>query len=108
ELKNFDLIIGLAGLKKMKTKLDLENLKITFGGPTTMESLSLNYIVENEKHQAQVDALMKTNKTIDKSLPYTTRIIATIRTKDDKLIWSKQYPYRIADHEFVNQQIDEL
>lgn len=48
------------------------------------------------------------NESISEKLPFTTMIEATIRTKTDEPIWTKQYPYPYADEEFVDSEIKKL
>ncbi len=51
---------------------------------------------------------MKANENISHTLPFTTTIQATIRTQTEDPIWTEQYPYRVADHDFVNKEIERL
>lgn len=48
------------------------------------------------------------NKINSETLPYTTTIDATIRTKNNEPIWTKQYPYPYPDKEFVDNEIQKL
>lgn len=51
---------------------------------------------------------MQRNELIYPNLPFTTRIEATINTKNDDPVWVKQYPYPMSDHEFVTKEIERL
>lgn len=51
---------------------------------------------------------MQKNESISENLPFTTTIEATIRTKTDEPIWTKQYPYPYSDKEFVDNEVQRL
>ncbi|GBP11681.1 Retrovirus-related Pol polyprotein from transposon opus [Eumeta japonica] len=65
------------------------------------ETSNINYTIGNDMYRERIDKLMKENNG-------TTTVEATIRTKTDEPIWTKQYPYPIADNDFVNREIDRL
>ncbi|GBO99955.1 Retrovirus-related Pol polyprotein from transposon gypsy [Eumeta japonica] len=71
------------------------------------ETSNINYTIGNDMYRERIDKLMKENNGIG-PLPFTTTVEATIRTKTDEPIWTKQYPYPIADNDFVNREIDRL
>lgn len=50
-----------------------------------------------------ISELMRKNKQISETLPFTTTIEATIRTVNEEPIWTKQYPYPYSDKEFVDK-----
>lgn len=51
---------------------------------------------------------MQKNEFIYPTLPFTTRIEATINTKNDDPVWVKQYPYPMSDHDYVMSEIKRL
>ena len=67
---------------------------MTFTVNRKEEVVNINYIICNDAYREKIDKLMKDNNGI-RSLPFTTTIEATIRTKTDEPIWTKQYPYPI-------------
>lgn len=42
------------------------------------------------------------------SLPYNTKIKATIRTTDEEPVWCRAYPYPMSANDFVNKEIERL
>jgi len=44
----------------------------------------------------------------NETLPFNTFVIATIRTSDDKTVYSKLYPHPMGASEFVNREIADL
>ncbi|GBP04334.1 hypothetical protein EVAR_68161_1 [Eumeta japonica] len=96
------MILGLEGLKNLQADVNLRDMTLT-----TISSASqpkLNHIVGEEKYRQEIDRMMKENNGIG-PLPFTTTIEATIRTKNEDPIWTNQYPYPIADNEFVNKEM---
>lgn len=51
---------------------------------------------------------MRINEQISETLPFTTTIEATIRTKTEEPIYTKPYPYPYSDKEFVVNEIQKL
>lgn len=111
-LGEYDMILGIRGLRKVDAVIDTKSYKLTYtkkAHETTEESF-VNYIV-NEEVEADflgiVERLMKRNNA-NETLPYNTNIFATIRTINDEPTWSKQYPYPMSASSFVNSEIERL
>lgn len=68
----------------------------------------INFTVNNPQYEEDIRKLMIRNVQISISLPFTTTIQATISTHTEETLWTKQYPYPIADNDFVNKEISEL
>lgn len=111
KLNDFDMILGETGLRKMKAHLDFASYKLHYFVPKKAqvdETQVLNYINDNPNYAGDIEKLMVKNETVYETLPFTTKIEATIRTVNDNPVWVKQYPYPVADHDFVNQEIEKL
>lgn len=106
ELVDYDMILGEQGLREIKARIDFFEYKIYYKKP--IFSHKINYTNDCPKYEKKVDDLMKQNKFISENLPYTTKIEATIRTKTEEPIYTKQYPYPYADKEFVDKEIQKL
>lgn len=100
-----DLILGLQGIIVLNALIDIRNMTLTVG--RRKESNRINYTIGDDMYKERINMLMKENNGIG-PLPFTTTIEATIRTKTDDPIWTKQYPYPIADNDFVNREIKRL
>lgn len=51
---------------------------------------------------------MRINEETNPILPFTTTIEATIRTKTEEPVWTKQYPYPFSDNNFINKEINKM
>lgn len=67
----------------------------------------INYTLNDKKYRKQIEKIMK-NDTADKFLLFTTKMKASIRTKDSSPNWTKQYTYHYSDDEYVNKEIEKL
>lgn len=106
ELNDYDMILGEQGLRQIKAIVNLFEYKIYYQKPIT--SHRINYTNDCQKYEDEIEKLMQKNKLISETLPYTTTIEATIRTKNEEPIWTKQYPYPYTDKEFVDKEIQKL
>lgn len=68
----------------------------------------INYTINNNEFKDNVDELMKTNNNTSENMPFTTIGQASIKAKSKDLIWIKQYPYPMCDHNFVRKEIEKL
>lgn len=107
DIQSFDMILGYEGLKVLNAEINFSNMTLTT--ISSVESIQkINYIIgENNIYKADIDRLMKINNSIG-PLPFTDTIEASIRTTNDNPVYVKQYPYPIADNEFVNKEIQKL
>lgn len=62
-----------------------------------MEEIESDYRIVIEK--------LVTNTNANESLPCNIKVFATIRTTDDKPIWSKPYPYPMTAANFVSSEM---
>lgn len=95
ELNDYDMILGEQGLRQIKAKIDLFEYKIYYQKPLKKPIYyqKINYTNDCSNFETKINDLMQKNENISKKLPYTTTIQATIRTKTDNPVWTKQYPY---------------
>lgn len=111
-LEDYDMILGLCGLRKLNAKVDFMSLQLLYKRNEDIESQAkenkIYYTNDNEKFNNEIDEIMHRNELISDNLPYTTTIEATIRTKTEEPIYTKQYQYPYSDNEFVNNEIQEL
>lgn len=105
ELDEHDMILGEQGLKQMNAIINFSEYKIYYDNP---KSHKINYTNGYQRYESEILKLMRENEAISEKLPFTTTIMATIRTKSDEPIWTKQYPYPYADKEFVDNEIKNL
>ncbi|GBP97607.1 Retrovirus-related Pol polyprotein from transposon gypsy [Eumeta japonica] len=107
-LKDFDAIIGYKGIKELNAKIDLKKMLFVIRNEE-VEYLKINYLMNDkyEKYKIRINELMKGNHGIG-PLPFTNLLEATIRTITEDPIYTKQYPYPIADNEFVNKEVKRL
>lgn len=103
ELSEYDMILGKQGLTQMKTTLNFSEYEICYHKPREHK---INYDYPN--YEKEISQIMKQNENISETLPFTTTIQATIRTKNEEPIYVKQYPYPYADKEFVDVEIQKL
>lgn len=105
-LIDYDMILGEQGLRQIKAQINLFEYKIYY--QKQFASHKINYTNDCSIYENEISNLMKTNEQISETLPFTTTIEATIRTKDEEPIYTKQYPYPYADKEFVDIEIQKL
>ncbi len=109
ELNEFDMILGEQGLRLIKGEINLFDYSLKYQKKVAgKKEPFINYTVDNAKYEEEIKEVMKANENISDTLPFTTTIQATIRTQTEDPIWTKQYPYPVADHDFVNKEIDRL
>lgn len=120
-LKSFDGIVGYDFLHKIGAQLDLEKGVIRYDG--TEERLlyffcrDVNHIAIDNKFvppdvRKEFDSILENRQKVfadsKESLPYNTKVVATIRTTDNEPVYSKAYPYPMASAQFVNKEISDL
>lgn len=111
KLLDFDLILGEHGLRQVKAQINLFEYKLYYSIPKSNKTIipqKLNYTNDNPTYAGQIEELMQKNENVYATLPFTTTIQASIRTKTDEPIWVKQYPYPVSDQDFVNGEIERL
>lgn len=125
DLTDFDMILGEQGLRQIKAKINLFEYKLYYKKQVTSDkpnytndctknecmsltSNKINYTNDCAKYEREIKHLMKINEQISEILPFTTTILATIRTKDDEPVYTKQYPYPYSEKEFVDSEINKL
>lgn len=106
ELIDYDMILGEQGLRQIKASINLFEYKIYYKKQTF--SHKINYTNDCLRYDNEIKDIMGENENISETLPFTTTIQATIRTKNNEPIWTKQYPYPFADKEFVDNEIQRL
>lgn len=105
-LIDYDMILGEQGLRQIKAQINLFEYKIYYQKNSNMHKI--NYTNDCSKYENEIDNLMEINEHISETLPFTTTIEATIRTKNEEPIYTKQYPYPHSDKEFVDNEIQKL
>lgn len=106
ELNDYDMILGEQGLRQIKAKIDLFEYKIYYKKPIVLHKI--NYTNDCPEYESEIVSLMQKNLNISDTLPFTTTIEATIRTKNEDPIWTKQYPYPYSEKDFVDSEIKKL
>lgn len=106
ELNDYDMILGEQGLRVLKAEVNLFDYSLKY--KKRIEEQKINYTLDNESYNKEISQIMQRNDYISESLPFTTTTEASIRTQSDDPIWTKQYPYPMADHEFVKSEINKL
>lgn len=99
------MILGEQGLKQINAVLDFSKYIMYY---QNLKKHKINYTNNCPRYDDKISELMEQNNLISEKLPYTTMIQATIRTKTEEPIWTKQYPYPYADREFVDKEIQNL
>lgn len=105
---NFDLILGMDGLRRIHAKIDLMSFKLSYKSIINIQTI--HYSIQTnvrEQIKNEIDRLILKNNN-SPSLPYNTSVIAEIRTMNDCPIWTKQFPYPMSSNDFVNNEIDTL
>lgn len=106
ELFDYDMILGDQGLRQIKANLDFFVYKLYYHRPNIQHKI--NYTNDNSEFKNEIAHLMQKNENLSENLPFTTAIQASIRTKNDEPIYTKQYPYPASDREFVDNEITKL
>lgn len=107
-LGNFDLIIGMDGLRKINAQIDLMSFQFTY--TPRVKSESLHYTMQSnidQNFQSKIAKLVEKNNDTP-VLPFNTKIQAEIRTSTPEPIWTKQYAYPMSCNDFVNSGIEKL
>lgn len=110
DLGNFDMIIGMSGLRKVNATIKTKIFELQYTKKTNETIERINYIINEEvetDYKNVVHRMMKENDA-NETLPYNTKVLATIRTEDEEPVWSKQYPYPMSAHNFVTKEISKL
>lgn len=122
ELKTFDAVLGHDTMKELKAVINIAKEKLILPNKRIIPLLQHKF-QEVNKIQIRNDHLNDNEKKLlnnflsnyqdlfqppDEKLPFTTRIKATIRTTDDKPVYSKSYPYPQALKNEVNKQVEKL
>lgn len=97
------------GLRQIKATINLCEYKISYLKP--FFSQKINYTNDNQNYEKENDNIMIKNNNIFKYLPFTTTIEAKIKKINDEPIYTKQYPYPMADKkhkEFWNLKVREI
>lgn len=100
------MILGEQGLRQIKAQINLFEYKIYYRKQVL--SHRINFTNDCSKYEKELNILMKRNEEITETLPFTTTIQATIRTKDEEPVYTKQYPYPYSEKEFVDNEIRKL
>lgn len=111
ELRDYDMILGERSLRRMKAQIIFFEYKIYYSVPQItrgVESQRLNFTNDDPNYANKIGELMKRNEDVYQTLPFTTTIVAEIKTKTNEPIWVKQYPYPMADQNFVGEEIERL
>lgn len=108
-LGNFDLILGMDGLRKINAKLDLKSFKLMY---TEIEKKTqfVNFTIQesvNVNIKNKIANLIEENNNTP-NLPFNTNVKAVIRTTTPVPIWTKSYAYPMSCNDFVNKEIDKL
>lgn len=105
-LTEYEMILGEQGLRQIKAKLNFFEYKIFYEKQSPLHQI--NYTNDCQEYEKEIADLMQRNEFISENLPFTTKIEATIRTKTEEPIFTKQYPYPYAHKDFVNEEIQKL
>lgn len=111
KLCDFDMILGEKSLREMKAQMNFFEYKFYYTIPkenSVLETQTINFINDDPNFTNEINILMERNETVYQTLPFTTKIEATVRTTNNDPIWVKQYPYPVSDHDFVNNEIEKL
>lgn len=107
ELTDYDMILGEQGLRQIKARINLFEYKIYY--EKQIFSQKINYTNDNPEYEDKIKNLIQKNENISETLPFTTTIQATIRTKNNnEPVWTKQYPYPLSDKNFVDNELEKL
>jgi len=117
----FDGIIGFDFLAQVGAKLDTEKGTINYGSVVEeLQHHSCDEVNFTNVNDATVPESVKTEFTAmianrskafsasNEALPFNTSVVATIRTSDDKPVYSKLYPHPMGVSEFVKREIADL
>lgn len=106
ELVDYDMILGEQGLRQIKATKNFFEYKLYYHAPNT--SHKINYTNDSSKFENEIANLIQKNENVSEKLPFTTTIQASIRTKTEEPVYTKQYPYRYAEEEFVDSEVNKL
>lgn len=106
ELTDYDMILGEQGLRQIKAQINLFEYKNFYEKQSSLHEI--NYTNNCSEFDNDIANLMYQNEIISENLPFTTTIRASIRTKDEEPVYTKQYPYPYSDKEFVDSEIQKL
>lgn len=122
ELKTFDAVLGHDTMKELKAIINVAKEKMILPNKVEIPLLQHKF-QEVNKIQIRNDHLKNNEKNLlnnfltnfqdlfqppDEKLPFTTKIKATIRTTDEKPVFSKSYPYPQALKQEVHRQVEKL
>lgn len=107
-LGNFDILLGMDGLRKIHATLDLMSFKLTYkcNSKTQMINFAINESVSNNI-KSVIDKLIKVNNDTP-TLSFNTIVRSKIRTTTSDPIWTKSYAYPMSCSDFVNNEIKKL
>ena len=119
ELKDYDIIVGIRTLRKIKGKINIVDGTLEYEKgivPLLFNDELLNNLAicmsTDETYIEKLKSILKRFQGIftekPSYLPYNTNIVATIDTTTDDPIWSKSYPYPQAVSNFVNNEINNM
>ena len=120
KLTLFDGILGFSFIKSIKGIIDTEKdiifyergqEKIKYLEIDNVNSLVENVCIPKNIEKLFFDIIDKNSGVFanpNEALPYHTKIIATIRTKDQEPVYSKYQSYPISMVEFVNKEVQDL
>lgn len=107
-LGNFNLILGIHGLRKINAKLDLMSFKLIYNNG--IKNQFINHTIQenvNDDIKNNISRLIQINNDTP-TLPFNTKVRATIRTTNTVPIWTKQFAYPMSCYDFVNSEIEKL
>lgn len=107
-LGKFDILLGFDGLRKINAVVDTMSLKLIYSIRNKIQSI--NYSLQNnvdQKIKHRIHHLMTENNNTP-TLPFNTKVRATIRTTCKEPIWTKSYAYPMICNTFVNGEIEKL
>lgn len=123
-LSTFNGIIGFDFLKQIGAKIDFKLGKITYDGgsenllyfycPEVNQILTRPVIwdelskIEDKDLRNLLEQSANVFAEDDVSLPFNTKITATIKTTDNSPVYCRQYGYPLAYENFVKTEISEL
>lgn len=107
-LGNFDLILGMDGLRRINAKLDLMSFELKYTSRIKSHEINFN-IQENVDNDIKnmIAKMIEVNNDTP-TLPFNTKVKATIRTTTSIPIWTKQFAYPMSCNDFVNNEIEKL
>ena len=115
----FDGILGFNLIKQLVDIINLKNDTLYFeGGQEKIKYINLDSVNSltiqeipltiEEKFFEMISRNAAVFANPNEALPYNTKIVATIRTKDSDPIYSKYQSYPISMTKFVNEEVERL